>query len=188
MFRKAYSIAAIITMYFGGGIIPYYFLLRSLGLLNNFLVFIIPNLFSYFNALLFIANFKSIPPSLFESARIDGAGEMTIFARIVLPVSAPILATIALFNGVGHWNAWFDVAIYTQDPALKTLQCLLWEIINYANNIEELSRKMNIPESSMTVEAVRYTTMVIAVVPITIVYPFLQRYFVKGMLIGAIKG
>lgn len=188
MFRRTYVIIGIITMYFSGGLIPFYFLLQSLGLINNFLVFILPRLCAWFNILLFIANFRSIPDSLPESARIDGAGEYKILWRIIFPSSTAIIATIALFSGVWHWNEWFDSAVYTSSQSLKTLQTILLEIIQYANNMEEMRRRMNVPDSSMTVEALRYTTMVIAILPITMVYPFLQRYFVKGMMIGAIKG
>ena len=188
MFRRVYSRIGIVTMYFSGGLIPFYFLLMNLGLLNTFWVFIFPMLTGYFNIMLFVANYRSIPDSLPESARIDGAGEMTIFIRIILPSSLPIIATIALFNGVAHWNAWFDAALFTSDPELKVLQTILFEIINFANNMEEMRRQMNVPDTTMTVEALRFTTMVVAVLPITFVYPFLQRFFVKGMMVGAIKG
>ena len=188
MFRKTYMIIGIVTMYFSGGLIPLYFLLQSLGLINNFLVFILPRLCAWFNILLFIANFRSIPDSLAESARIDGAGEFRILWKIIFPSSMAIIATIALFSGVWHWNEWFDSAVFTSSASLKTLQTILLEIIQYANNMEEMRRRMNVPDSAMTVEALRYTTMVVAILPITMIYPFLQRYFVKGMMIGAIKG
>jgi putative aldouronate transport system permease protein len=188
MFRKVYSRIGIITMYFSGGLIPFYFLLMYIGLLDTFWVFIFPMLTGYFNIMLFVANYRQIPESLPESARLDGAGELSILVRIILPSSLPIIATIALFNGVAHWNAWFDSALFTMSPHLRVLQTILFEIINYASNIEEMRRHMNIPDATMTVEALRYTTMVVAVLPITFVYPFLQRFFVKGMMVGAIKG
>ena len=126
--------------------------------------------------------------SLIESATIDGANAFYIFIRIIIPVSGPALATIALFNGVGHWNAWFDAAFFTTSPKLKTLQCILWEIINQANNQEIIRQKLSLGASKVTVEAVQLATMMVAVVPITFIYPFLQKYFIKGMMIGAIKG
>ena len=188
MFRRAYMLLGIITMYFGGGLIPFYFVLRSLGLINRFAVFIIPSLFSVFEALLFIAFFRGIPDSLAESARIDGANEIVILVRLIMPISMPIVATIALFAGVGHWNAWFDSAFFTTSERLQTLQLVLWRVINQATNQEFLKQRLGVKDADFTIEAIRYATMMVAVGPIIFVYPFLQRYFIKGMLIGAIKG
>jgi putative aldouronate transport system permease protein len=187
LFRRFYSMIGVITMYFGGGLIPYYFLLRSLRLLNTFWVYIIPSLCSFYNALLLMANYRAIPPSVEESALIDGARPIYVFWRIILPLSTPILATIALFNGVGHWNDWYTTAIFTKDPNLYTLPTLLRDIINYTQNQTEIAARMNIVRSTVTLEAVRYATMMIAVLPITVSYPFLQRYFVKGLLMGSVK-
>ena len=188
MFRRVYMLMGIITMYFGGGLIPFYFVLRNLGLINKFAVFIIPSLFSVFNALLFIAYYRGIPDSLAESARIDGANEIVILIRLIFPISMPIVATIALFSGVGHWNAWFDSAFFTTSERLQTLQLVLWRVINMAANQEFLNQKLGAKETDFTIEGVRYATMMVAVGPIIFVYPFLQKYFVKGMLIGSIKG
>ena len=187
MFRKFYSIMGLITMYFSGGLIPYYFLLKDIKLLDTFWVYIIPSLLSYYNALLMMANFRAIPDSLEEAALIDGAKPFRIFVRIVLPLSTPILATIALFNGVSHWNDWYTTAIFTRSESLNTLPMLLKDIINYAANQTEIEAKLLLERSTVTVEATRYATMMIAVVPITLSYPFLQRFFVKGMMVGAIK-
>jgi putative aldouronate transport system permease protein len=187
LFRRFYSMIGVITMYFGGGLIPYYFLLRSLHLLNTFWVYIIPSLCSFYNALLLMANYRAIPASVEESALIDGARPIYVFWRIILPLSTPILATIALFNGVGHWNDWYTTAIFTKDPILYTLPTLLRDIINYTQNQTEIAIRMNIVRSTVTLEAVRYATMMIAVLPITVSYPFLQRYFVKGLLMGSVK-
>ena len=188
MFRKAYMLIGIITMYFGGGLIPFYFVLRALGLVNRFAVFIIPSLFSVFEALLFIAFFRGIPDSLAESARIDGANELLILVRLIMPISMPIVATIALFSGVGHWNAWFDSAFFTTNARLQTLQLVLWRVISQAASQEFLKQKLGAKDLDFTIEAIRYATMMVAIGPIIFVYPFLQRYFIKGMLIGAIKG
>jgi putative aldouronate transport system permease protein len=187
LFRRFYSLVGVITMYFGGGLIPYYFLLRSLHLLNTFWVYIIPSLCSFYNALLLMANYRAIPASVEESALIDGARPIYILLRIILPLSTPILATIALFNGVWHWNDWYTTAIFTRDPILYTLPTLLRDIINYTQNQTEIATRMNIVRSTVTLEAVRYATMMVAVLPITISYPFLQRYFVKGLLMGSVK-
>lgn len=190
MFRKTYMILGIITMYFNGGLIPFYFVLRDLNLLNSFAVFIIPSLFAFFNAILFMTFFRTIPESLRESARIDGASEAFIYLRIILPLSVPIIATIALFNGVGHWNAWFDSQFFTTDPKYRTLQLILKEIMAKASAQEELKRQMGISLDSnlYTVESIRYATMMVAIGPIIFIYPFLQRYFIKGIMIGSIKG
>ncbi len=187
MGRKFYSTMGLITMYFSGGLIPFYFLIKDLGLLDTFWVYIIPSLFSYYNALLFMANFRAIPSSIEEAALIDGANEFKTFFVIILPLSTPILATIALFNGVYHWNDWFTTAIYTTDPGLYTLPAILKDIINYASSMEELRSRMAITEGKVTIEALRYATMMVAVIPITLAYPFLQKYFVKGMMVGAVK-
>jgi putative aldouronate transport system permease protein len=186
-FRKFYSVLGLVTMYFSGGLIPYYLLIRSLGMIDTFYVYIIPSLLSFYNALLFMANFRAIPASIEESALIDGARPFVIFVKIVLPLSTPILATIALFNGVSHWNDWFTTAIYTRSQWLNTLPVLLRDIINYANNQQEIAAHAALSRDLVTFEAIRYATMMIAVLPITVSYPFLQKYFVKGMLMGAIK-
>jgi putative aldouronate transport system permease protein len=187
MFRRFYSVVGLITMYFSGGLIPYYFLIRSLGLLDTFAIYIIPYLLSFYNALLLMANFRAIPASIEESALIDGARPIYIYWKIILPLSTPILATIALFNGVWHWNDWFTTAIYTKSQLLNTLPMLLRDIINYANNQTEIEQHMLVHRQNVTVEAVRYATMMVAVLPITLSYPFLQKYFVKGLLMGSIK-
>lgn len=186
-FRKVYSTMGLITMYFSGGLIPYYFLIKDLGMIDTFAVYIIPSLLSYYNALLLMANFRSIPGALEEAALIDGASPFRIFIQIILPLSMPILATIALFNGVGHWNDWYTTAIYTRSQHLNTLPVLLRDIMNQASNQKEMEAKLMLERATVTVEATRYATMMIAVVPITVLYPFLQRYFVKGMMVGAIK-
>ena len=134
-----------------------------------------------------MANFRSIPGALEEAALIDGASPFRIFIQIILPLSMPILATIALFNGVGHWNDWYTTAIYTRSQHLNTLPVLLRDIMNQASNQKEMEAKLMLERATVTVEATRYATMMIAVVPITVLYPFLQRYFVKGMMVGAIK-
>ena len=187
MYRRLYSVLGLVTMYFGGGLIPTYLLIKSLGMIDSFLVYIIPGIFSFYNALLFIANFRAIPESVEESALIDGARPIHIFFRIIMPLSTPIIATIALFNGVGHWNDWFTTAIYTKSAWLNTLPMLLKDIINFAANQEDISQKLRVERTNVTIEALRFATMMLAVIPITVSYPFLQKYFVKGMMIGAVK-
>jgi putative aldouronate transport system permease protein len=189
--RKVYMAVAIVCLYFSGGLIPYYMLLRSLHLINSFLVYIIPMALNLFYALVAISFFQNLPKELHESAIIDGAGELTIFSRIILPVSKPLLATIAIFTGVGHWNSWFDSAYFIQNKNLRTLGFLMMEIINRANsNIStnaQTAAMMSV-RLVLTPMAVQVTAMVIAVFPIMVIYPFLQKYFITGLTVGSVKG
>lgn len=195
--RRFFYRMTIVTMYVGGGLIPTFFVMRAYGLLNNFLVYIIPGAISAFNVVLvrtYIEN--SIPSSLEESARIDGCGPLQLFMSIIFPLCLPITATIALFTAVGQWNSWFDNMIYTarvQD--LTTLQYILYQKLNDANTIAAAARsgQMQMMEEllnrmSLTPDSVRMTITMIVTLPILLVYPFIQKYFVKGIMIGAIKG
>lgn len=184
--RRVFIAMALITMYFSGGLIPSYLLIsHGLKLQGNFLVFIIPNLFNAFNAFIMLAFFRGISAEIEESAKIDGANDIIIFIKLILPISMPILATIALFNGVFHWNAWFDALLYG-GRKLETLQQYLVKSIQSAT----VSSKASSFVSTMTVSStsIRLTTMVITAFPIVLAYPFLQRYFVKGVMIGSLKG
>ncbi|NLM11013.1 MAG: carbohydrate ABC transporter permease [Clostridiaceae bacterium] len=184
--RKFFIGMALVTMYFSGGLIPSYLLIsHGLKLQGKFLVFIIPNLFSAFNAFVMMSFFRGISPEIEESARIDGANDLIIFFRLILPVSMPILATITLFNAVFHWNSWFDALLYG-GRKLETLQQYLVKSIQSANvNVKASSFVSTLSVSSTSV---RFTTMVITAFPIVVAYPFLQRYFVKGIMIGSLKG
>jgi ABC-type glycerol-3-phosphate transport system permease component len=195
--RRFFYRMTIITMYVSGGLIPTFFVIRAYGLMNNFLVYIIPGAISAFNVVLvrtYIEN--SIPASLEESARMDGCGPLRLFASIIFPLCLPITATIALFSAVGQWNSWFDNMIYTarvQD--LTTLQYILYLRLNEANAIVAAMRsgQMQLVEEalkrmSLTPDSVRMTITMIVTLPILLVYPFMQKYFVKGIMIGAIKG
>lgn len=190
--KNTYAIIGIITMYFGGGMIPTYLTIKMLKLLNSFWVFIIPGLFGFYNALIFRAFFSEIPGSLFDSAKIDGAGEYRIFFKIVLPLSMPVFATIALFVAVGNWNSYFDAMLYTDKESLQPLQLYLMKIIRTkataAQKINDASASLHIQQNAVTSTTVQYATMMITIIPILMVYPFLQKYFVKGLMIGSIKG
>ena len=196
--RSFYLILCIITMYFSGGLIPSYFLIRSLGLINSFWVYVIPGFVGIWNMLLMKTYFQGIPISLEESARIDGANYITIFFKIILPVSTPIIATIALFIGVGQWNSWFDAYIYITKANLKPMQSVLLSIISEARFAEALAAtagtaaggiNSNIGKGvNVNVRSITMATMFVTILPIIMVYPFLQRYFVKGIMIGSIKG
>ncbi|MFC5452357.1 carbohydrate ABC transporter permease [Paenibacillus aestuarii] len=175
------------TMLFSGGIIPTFLIVNGLHLTNTFWALIIPSSLSVYNLIIMRSFFQAIPIELEESARIDGASELTTLIKVILPVSLPSLATISLFYAVFHWNAFFDAVLYITDRKLWPLQLILREIL-VRNDVADLALggSLNdvIPPSSVLINA----TIVIAVLPILCVYPFLQRYFVKGMMIGSVKG
>jgi putative aldouronate transport system permease protein len=183
--RNMYTAIGIGTMFFSGGMIPTYLLMKSLGLLDSFWVYIIPSLFSYYDMIILMNFFREIPDSLEESAKIDGAGAWTIFLKIILPLSTPVLATIALFNGVYQWNDYMTAKLYISNEALYPIQMKLYEIIVQTQaQTMQTATSVVIPTSS---ESIQLATIVIATVPIVLVYPFLQKYFIKGMMIGAVK-
>lgn len=180
----------IFTMFFGGGLIPYYLVLKSYGLINNFAVYIIPCLYSVFNMIIFSNFFKEIPEEIHESAVIDGAGEFTIFIRIYLALSKPVLATIALWIAVFHWNSFFDSMIFTTDGSLQTLQLVLVKLIKEASLAQgEAATKVPAQVLQTTsIVTIRYAAIVISSVPIFALYPFVQKYLVKGVMLGSVKG
>ncbi len=186
----------IVTMYFNAGLIPLYLTMKNLHLLNNFLVYIIPVIVQPFNIILVKTYMESIPPSLQEAARIDGAGFLKIFFKIMLPVSKPILATIAIFSAVGQWNSFQDTLIYVTDKELFTLQYLLYTYINQANSLATMIKNSNggttLNMTSLvqqqTPTSIRMTVTAVVVIPILLVYPMFQKYFVKGIMIGSVKG
>ena len=188
--HKVYMLFFLFTMYFSGGLIPTYLLYRNIGLVDNFLVYILPGAWSFYNAILIMAYYESIPEALEEAATIDGAGKIAIFFRIILPASMPIFATIAIFTGVAQWNSWFDTVIYTTSPKLVTLQSFMMRMLNEAEALKELAKNATGGTVLPTVKpaTVRVATLVITTFPITVIYPFLQKYFVKGLMIGSVKG
>lgn len=190
IFRSSFTTILVITMYVGGGMIPDYILIRNLGLINNFWVYIIPGLISAFNVIVIRAFIDTIPFSLQESGKIDGANDMTIFFRIVFPLCKPVLATVALFVAVGQWNSWFDTYLYARSvKALSTLQYELMKILDSAQSIGSATDiySEGLRSAKRNPEALKMAITVIATVPILIVYPFLQKYFVSGITIGAVK-
>ncbi|MGA2977223.1 MAG: carbohydrate ABC transporter permease [Spirochaetia bacterium] len=190
VFRKLYLSLIIFAMYFSGGVIPYFMVLRSLGLINNFLVYIIPGAVNLFYVLVAISFFQSIPKELAESARMDGAGELRIFTQIILQVSKPLLATIAIFTAVGHWNSWYDCAFFTQDKILRTMGYMLMSIINQTSNTQmtATSAAASTANQSITNLSLQLAAMIVAVAPILIVYPYFQKYFITGLTLGSVKG
>ena len=189
MFKKGYRFLVIFTMYFSGGLIPYYVLLRSLGLLNTFWVYVVPGMVNTFFVMTGINFFASIPESMIEAAKIDGAREIKVLTKIVLPVSKPFLATLALFAAVGQWNSWLDSAYYVRDASLQTLSFKMMTTINQtlatAANADVAGQMSQ--ENTATSFTVQATAMAVSMIPIMCVYPFLQKYFVQGMMIGAVK-
>ena len=193
-FKKFYLTLGFITLYFNGGLIPTYLLIRSLGLLDNFLVYLVPSMFSMFNAIIIMSFFKALPPGLMDAALIDGASDFHVFLRIAIPVSTPVLAAVALFTGVGQWNSWFDTMLYTRSSQLDTLPHILMKMIQTQRYFEmmaessTISTNMMLQMQGLTSTSLQLATMVITAFPIIVAYPFLQKYFVKGIMIGSIKG
>ncbi|XEC93965.1 carbohydrate ABC transporter permease [Paenibacillus tarimensis] len=194
--RKFITIAFILTMYFNGGLIPTFLLIRELGMLNSFEVYIIPGLIGVFNLIIIRSFIEGLPEGIMESARIDGAGEFATFLRIVLPLSMPVLATVALFTAVWQWNSWFDVFLYNSSSKhLSTLQYELMKILQNSNAsmgsktaADAFAGAENANANYVTPTSIRATMTIVASLPIIMVYPFLQKYFVKGMTLGGVKG
>lgn len=187
VFRKVYYGIFIFAMYFSGGVIPYYILLRSLHLLNTFWVYVVPGCLSLFYIIVATSFFQEIPKELGESARLDGAGEFKIFRGIILPISKPLMATIAIFTSVGHWNAWYESAFFVTDKGLRTLGYLMISVINSSRASTARGDASMQAAANTTTLSIQLAAMVIAVFPILCVYPFFQRYFVTGMTVGAVK-
>lgn len=184
--RRFFLMMAIVTMYFSGGIIPYYLVVaKYLHLKEDFLVYIIPNLFNVFNAIIMLTFFRALPKEIEESAKIDGANDLRIFFQLVLPVSKPVLATIALYNAVFHWNAWYDAMLFGGDK-LPTLQQILMQIISSNSNVSQLASQLGF--GAVSAASLKLATMVITTLPIVFTYPFVQKYFVQGVMIGSVKG
>ena len=190
VFRRSFTIILVITMYIGGGLIPDFLLIRNLGLINNFWVYIIPWLINAFNVIVIRAYMDTIPISLQESAKIDGANDFKIFYKIILPLCKPVLATIALFIAVAQWNSWFDTYLYARNSnVLTTLQ---FELMKVLDNASAMGAQVDIysvglRQAKRNPEALKMAITIIATVPILVVYPFLQRYFVSGITLGAVK-
>ena len=187
--RNKIMLYFVIPMYFTGGLLPFYVVVTKLHLLNNFLVYILPTAYGVFNMLLAKVFFEQLPAGIEEAAKIDGCSDLQVFIQIVLPSSLPIVATIAMFSGVAQWNSWFDAMVFVSKPNLQPLQTMLYRIIleSQTTTIEQIMR-LSSGKVSISSESIKMTTLMVSTVPIIIVYPFLQKYFLKGMMVGAIKG
>lgn len=186
MLTKPIMMFITFTMFFSGGLIPTYLLIGQLGMIDTRWALIIPNAVSVWNLIIMRTSFKGIPESLEESARIDGAGDWTILFRIILPLSLPVIAVMILFYGVGHWNAYFDAMIYLRNNDLWPLQLVLREIL-ITNSTDNFITGVGGGDRYPVGETVKYATIIVATLPILFLYPFLQKYFVKGVMIGSIK-
>lgn len=193
--RKVWYRFIIITMYFNAGIIPWYMNMSMLGLTGHFAAYIIPGIVAPYNIILVKTYIESIPAELEESAFMDGASFFTVFRKIIWPLSKPILATIAIFGAVGHWNSFTDSLILMQNnPKMYTLQHLLYNYLNQSSNLGSAMSSGNSSaaaaamENALNVKVQKYTISMISVIPILLVYPFMQRYFEKGIMLGAVKG
>ena len=194
-FRKMYLTLGLVTMYFSGGLIPTYLLIRDLDLIDSFLVYVLPGLFSMFNAVLFTSYFDGISPSLEESAKIDGANEFRILFQIILPVAKPVVAAVGLFVAVGQWNSWFDTMLYTTNADLETLSYMFKKMIETMQYLENQIAQVGgeniqsmMKSQEVTTITLQMAAMVITSFPIIALYPALQKYFIQGMMIGSVKG
>ena len=186
--RKPLLLLFVFTMLFGGGMVPSYLLMRSLGLINTIWVLFVPAMLSVYNMILLKNFFEDIPESIEESAELDGAGSLRILVSIVLPMSLPAIATIGLFYAVGFWDNYMSGLLYITKPELKPLQQYLYEIVTESINVDETLSMDAQENAALNTDAIRSATIMLACVPIMCVYPFLQKYFVKGMRVGSVKG
>ncbi|MCL2060862.1 MAG: carbohydrate ABC transporter permease [Oscillospiraceae bacterium] len=189
-FRKIVYRFVIVTMYFSAGLIPWYILMLNLGLKNNFLLYILPGAMGAYFVILAKTYIESIPISVEESAKIDGAGVMVIFFRLILPMSLPIVACLAVFCSVGQWNSWTDNFYLVSDARLSTLQYLLYMNLSYETaRISDVTATSDLlRDRAVSQIGLRYSLSMLTVLPILCVYPFMQRFFVKGIMLGAVKG
>jgi putative aldouronate transport system permease protein len=186
--RNVLMVLIVFTMYFSGGLIPRYLLVsNTLHLRNTYWAIMLPGAISTWNLIIMRTAFAAVPASLEESAKIDGANDFHILWSIVVPVTIPTIAVIALFYIVGHWNAWFDSMIYLRRREMYPLQLILREIL-ISSSTDSMTAEVAQEDKEAIGESIKYATIVVSTIPILIVYPFLQKYFVKGVMIGAIKG
>lgn len=189
--RRQINLLFVFTMYFSGGLIPTYMIVKWLELIDNFLVYLLPGLYNFYWMILVRTYMEGLPYSMIESARIDGANDIQIFAKVVLPSCAPVVATIGLFSAIYHWNAWYDSYIYTNKPVLETLSNALVKILNQYQTGAMMTQAQQMAAASkrlpVSSESIRMTVTMVTTIPIILVYPFVQKYFIKGMMLGSVK-
>lgn len=186
-FRKLFNWLIVVPMYFGSSLIPYYIICQKLHMINNIWVYIIPWAAAPFHIMLLRIAIKELPPSLEESAELDGASYPVIFSRIILPLIVPSIATVALLTGLFHWNDWFDGTVMTNKSTMWPLQTLLLNIIQGADMSSFMKTGHTMHKVSITTESVKMAMLVFTVVPIFMIYPFAQKYFIRGMMVGSVK-
>lgn len=186
--RRFFTLAIVFTMLFTAGLIPNYLLIKWLGLVNTYGSLWLPGLISAYNLLILRTFFENLPEELEDAARIDGCGEWRLILQMILPLSLPVIATVSLFYGVGHWNAFFNVLIYINDSSKFNLSVLVQNMIRSQSLMSEMAQLDPDAFRNLTPESIKSAGIIVMVLPMLIVYPFLQKYFVKGVLIGSIKG
>lgn len=187
LWGKALTLFIMFTMFFSGGMIPTYLVMSKLGIMNTRAAVLLPGLVLTYYVIIMRTAFQSIPDSLEESAKLDGANEFCIFSKILVPLSKPTIAVLTLYYGVGHWNSWFQASLYLQDRDKFPLQLILREILIYSSTSDMMTTLGTLNGQDMS-EVIKYATIIVSVIPILCVYPFLQKYFVKGVMVGAVKG
>lgn len=187
MLRGPVMFFIVFTMFFNGGIIPFYFTIKELHIDNTYWALILPVAINTFNLIIMRTSFMSIPDSIGESARIDGATHFRILFWIVLPLSLPTVAVMVLYYAVAHWNAWFNAMLFIKERSMMPLQLILREIL-IQNDTSKMSTGVATGDQEAVGEAIKYAVIVVATLPILFVYPFLQKYFIKGVMVGAVKG
>lgn len=186
--KRMFTFILLFTMLFNGGTIPTYLVIKNLYLIDNRMVYVLTGLISTYNVIVMRKFFENIPESLPESAKIDGANEFLIFSWIIVPLSKPVIATVALWVAVNHWNAWFDSMLYINTPSKQVVQIYLQRIIQ-ENNPALISQGLINPDvTDFTPETIKSATIIVTILPILCVYPFIQKYFVKGIMLGSVKG
>lgn len=187
MLQTPVMLYVMFTMFFSGGMIPFYFTVKDLGLYNSIWSLILPTAINTFNLIIMRTGFSAIPDSLEESAKLDGAGHLTILFKIVIPLAMPTIAVIILYYAVSYWNSWFNAMMFIQDRVKYPLQLVLRGVL-MSNDTSAMTGGVTAVDKESVGESVKYGVIVVATIPILVVYPFLQKYFVKGVMIGAVKG
>ena len=185
-YKKALALLVLFTMYFSGGLIPRYLIISGLGLLDSYFAILLPTAISTYNMIVMRTSFENIPECLEESAAIDGANDLIILTRIILPLSMPVIAVMLLFYGVGHWNSWFNAMIYLRTRTKYPLQLILREIL-ITNSLDSMTTDIGSLDKEPIGETIKYATIIVATLPVLFIYPFLQKYFTKGIMLGAVK-
>lgn len=185
-FRNLIMFITVFTMFFSGGLIPFYLVVRGLGMADKIWALILPTAISTYNLIIMRTAFAGIPDSMEESAKIDGANDFIVLFRVIIPLSMPVVAVMILFYGVGHWNAWFNAMIFLKTREMYPLQLILREIL-IASSTDSMTTSVASADLEPVAETVKYATIMVATLPILFVYPFLQKYFVQGIMIGALK-